>query len=166
MSARTSVRSVCMSARTAARNDSMSAPRSARRRWLSAPNSARKRWLSARNSARRAWLSARASRLNVSSRPMTVAPTARIPMSSGVMVGSCGVVVAVAGGAAGEEALDGAFKAGRALGQRLAHPCGDRPDQYRGLPTRKFWHVGAEFLAKARGCRHVELRPSRRARRA
>ena len=62
-------------------------------------------------------LSARASRLNVISRPMTVAPTARIPMSSGVMVGSGGVVVAVAGGAAGEEALDGTFKAGRALGQ-------------------------------------------------
>ena len=32
--------------------------------------------------------SARASRQNVSSKPMMVAPTARIPMSSGVMGGS------------------------------------------------------------------------------
>ena len=33
-------------------------------------------------------MSARASRQNVSSRPMMVAPTARMPMSSGVMGGS------------------------------------------------------------------------------
>ena len=47
--------------------------------WTSVGRSAR----SARTSARKAWLSARVSRRMVSSRPITVAPTARIPMSSG-----------------------------------------------------------------------------------
>ena len=63
----------------AAKRPSMRETRSVRA-WTSVRKSAR----SARTLARKAWLSARVSRRKVSSKPITVAPTARIPMSSGV----------------------------------------------------------------------------------